>query len=258
MAQYANLSPAERKQLAEAWVKYGHENDLYVMIHVGSNDITLVNELALHAQSIGADAIAALPPFNPGPPNVDALLAYFRAALRGVTLPLYYYHLPGSTNVRVSMVELLEKSLTQLPLLIGVKYVDNNFWEFKRCLELGGGKFKDGMMWAPEPKLQAMPFGARGVVLAEPYYGILWRKIHDAYMAKDMDRALQAAQVLQDFQSLVSSGKDVMRGFGINLGPPRLPMLPISDQQYEQMYANLKRAGFFNQTDQQYHNASVV
>ncbi len=41
----------------------GHANGLYIIAHVGSNVLSEAVELAAHAASIGADAIASVPPY---------------------------------------------------------------------------------------------------------------------------------------------------------------------------------------------------
>ena len=97
-----------------------------------------------------------------------------------------------------------------IPTFYGVKYVDSNLVDYNKCVEMDGGKYN--MLWAPEPKLQALPFGAtydiaavrpvsftfllplvwtygcvalptrcRGFVLAENYYCQYLRNVTDAY-----------------------------------------------------------------------------
>ena len=53
------LDIEERKELAEAWIKYKEQN-FKVMIHVGSTSYKQSQILAEHAQSINADAIGCM------------------------------------------------------------------------------------------------------------------------------------------------------------------------------------------------------
>lgn len=44
------------------------------------------------------------------------------------------------------------------------------------------------------------------------------------------------------------AGKYVMKMLGIDLGPPRLPAVPMTQSTYDQIYTALQNWGFFNRT----------
>ena len=68
-------------------------------------------ELARHAQKYGTDAIAAMAPYYNRPNGVDELLTWLMdIASATPNVPFWYYHLPGTTYVDVSMYELLQKA----------------------------------------------------------------------------------------------------------------------------------------------------
>ena len=58
-----DLTVAERKAMAEAWVNVakGYPK-MRVIVHVGADSVVDARDMAAHAQSIGADCIAAMPP----------------------------------------------------------------------------------------------------------------------------------------------------------------------------------------------------
>lgn len=110
-------------QLAEAWVKAGHDNGLYMIIHVGTTVIQDAVELAEHAQSIGADAIASVPPcvlplrvarlsprsltaldvcrYYQKPSTIQDLVDFLKPITEAAPkLPFWYYHIPGQTSCR--------------------------------------------------------------------------------------------------------------------------------------------------------------
>lgn len=43
----------------------------------------------------------------------------------------------------------------------------------------------------------------------------------------------------------ISAGKHIMTKLGVDVGPPRLPVLPISDEDIKLLEAHLKDIGFF-------------
>jgi len=114
--------------------------------------------------------------------------------------------------------------------------------------QLDGGKYD--MMWAPEPKMQALPFGATSFILAEAYYGSWLLPVLNAYGAGNMQQAEKLQLQLNALQNIVccDSGKSVMKMLGIDLGPPRLPSVPISQDVYDKVFLNLSNFGFFNHT----------
>jgi len=247
MGQWSTLTVPERKLLAEEWVKHGQPNGLKIIVHVGHQCISDSQDLARHAEKIGADGIAVLPPYAPSRPNsLDVLIMVLAKIANEVELPFYYYHLPGQTGINYKMKDLLTASAQVIPTFAGIKYVSDDLEDFQACLALG----KYDMMWAPEPKLQALPFGTTSFVLAESYYAPFLLDVLNAYQKGDMKKAQDAQTRLNNLQSLIKgeAAKSVMKMFGIDLGPPRLPNVPISEQDYDKLYISLSNWGFFNST----------
>jgi len=249
MAQWATLTLTERKALAQQWVTEGQKLGLEIFIHVGHQCIADAIELAKHAESIGADGIALIPPFAPERPGSPQTLALILAQIgNSVSLPLYYYHIPGTTGVNFKMAEIIRASHGIVNNLAGAKYVSDDIQDFVECLHMDGGKYR--MMWAPNPKLQALPFGAKEFVLAEAYYAPWLLDVLTAYAKGDQSGAEKAQAKLTQFQDIIccGTGKSVMSMFGIDLGPTRLPGVAPSQSQVDQVQAKLQSAGFFNKT----------
>eukprot|EP01050_Picozoa_sp_SAG11_P017267 SAG11_NODE_2471_length_3319_cov_3.418634_3_plen_184_part_00 len=62
--QFDAMTVPQRKLVAEAWVAAGKATGLWTMIQCGAAAIGEAVELAAHAESIGADAIGSLGPFE--------------------------------------------------------------------------------------------------------------------------------------------------------------------------------------------------
>jgi len=54
---------------------------------------------------------------------------------------VYYYHLKIMTGANFRVDKLLEKCITRVPSVIGVKFSDPDLWELSCCMRLAGGKF---------------------------------------------------------------------------------------------------------------------
>src|SRR4051794_19080393 len=67
--EYSSLTLDERMQVATAW-RSALGSDLRLVVHVADNCLSDAQQLARHAQQIGADAIAAAPPSYFKPRNV--------------------------------------------------------------------------------------------------------------------------------------------------------------------------------------------
>lgn len=99
MGQFDTLSLGERKEVAEAWVSAARSLDLFVIIHVGTTVQSEAIELAAHAQSIGADGVAAVPPYYTRPSTPAAIANWLKPVAEAApSLPFFYYvsHVGGS------------------------------------------------------------------------------------------------------------------------------------------------------------------
>eukprot|EP00698_Gefionella_okellyi_P003136 TRINITY_DN12930_c0_g1_i1.p1 TRINITY_DN12930_c0_g1~~TRINITY_DN12930_c0_g1_i1.p1 ORF type:complete len:326 (+),score=73.32 TRINITY_DN12930_c0_g1_i1:38-1015(+) len=251
MAQWDQLTLQERKDIMEIWVQAGHQHGLYMIVHVGAYALGDCIELAKHATAIGADAIAAIPSFGAENfHNMDGLVQWLSIIANTTHLPFHYYHIPGTTGYDWNMLPLLQASLTAIPTLAGIKYVNADFSDFQACVQFSkqhGDKW--AIMWAVEPKLAAMPFGATHVVLAESYFAPYVIPMLDAWAAGDVEGAEKAQARRDDLANTMhGAGRYVMKMLGIDLGPPRLPSQPMEESQYNAVYVALQQWGFFNQT----------
>jgi len=225
-----------------------------VLVHVGHQCILDAQELARHAESIGADAVSVLPPFAPERPgNIDVLINILaRIAGAAPNTPFYYYHMPGVTSLSFSMTELLTKSKNIVPTFTGIKYVSSDLDDFHKALQLPCTYQKgcpDGhylVFWAQNPKIQSLQYGASAFVLAENYYAGYMKGVYDAWQT-DPTEAAELQAIYNEVMDCVKDSKSVMKMLGLDLGPPRLPGLPLDPNVYLQMCDCLLNVGFFQQ-----------
>ena len=246
-----SLSVAERKQIAETWMQVKNPS-LRCIVHVGHNCFDCSKELAQHAQSIGAQAIAAFPPVYYKPSTMDSLTHWFKALAVATELPIYYYNIPSMTGVNFPMRDFLEK-LDDLDNLAGVKYTHEDLYDFGRCLDFKPEKY-DILFGRDEMLLSALALGARGAVgglynFAAP----LFYRIIDAFNNGEprtaqafQQKARELANIYFKYGGSIATVKAMMKIAGLDCGPVRLPIKKVTEQQYARMKTELESVGFLD------------
>lgn len=119
-----------RRRIVEiaAGLSRGHGQ---VIVHVGATEGALACELAAHAQRIGADAVASIPPFVGGYAWHE-VLDYYRQLTQATTLPVLGYYIPRLTGQNFSLSQLTE--LGRLEGMAGFKFTDHNLALMQRLL----------------------------------------------------------------------------------------------------------------------------
>jgi 4-hydroxy-tetrahydrodipicolinate synthase len=115
--EFPSFSVAERKRVAEVALK--HRSGLRMIVQCGTPNLPETLELLNHAQGNGADGVLCIPPFYYKNPTLDPLVKHYSAVLEAAKVPVYLYHIPGTSAVPITH-ELLHK-LEHYPNLAGIK-----------------------------------------------------------------------------------------------------------------------------------------
>jgi N-acetylneuraminate lyase len=247
-----SLTTAERKAVAGAFAD-ALAGRLPLIVHVGHNALRDAQDLAAHAQSIGAAAVAACPPsyFLPGDPEaVVSCCAEIAAA--APELPFYYYHIPQRTNVNVRVIDILNVAAEELPALAGVKFTHENLMDLRQCITFADGRF-NCLFGRDEMLLSGLATGAEGAVgttysFAAPLYRRLWQAfalgdLEEARRCQDL--AIEVIMLLFRFGGLGCT-KVVMKLIGVDCGPTRQPVRTCTLEEEKQIETSLRRMGFFD------------
>jgi dihydrodipicolinate synthase/N-acetylneuraminate lyase len=113
------LEPVERKRLHEATLQ-SVNGRVPVLLHIGAQRTGTAVELARHAASMDADAIAAVTPYYYGMHD-DGLAAYYQAIAEAVPdLPLFGYDIPHMAVNGIGPA-LARRLFETIPSLAGIK-----------------------------------------------------------------------------------------------------------------------------------------
>lgn len=232
------LSLAERKILHETAVSAA-QNRVPVLLHTGTNNLADTITLSLHAQEIGADAIAVVTPFFYGMHD-DGLAAYYTAIANAVSeIPLLLYDIPQLAINGISPA-LLARLGSELPSVAGVK-----------CSRPDAQMIRQLIAAAPEHTmvlagneaiaLGSLAMGAHGVIsglstaVPEPFVALT-----QAFAQGNLAEAQQIHNKINQMLAQMPAGariggiKQILTERGIPMGtavPPRpMPTEPIWPQ----------------------------
>jgi len=236
-----SMTASEKKQVMEAWGACAKDDAAFtVMPLLGGTSIADCKDLAIHAKSVGMDAVSFTAPFYFKPADVTMLSkACMEIASVVPDMPFYYYHIPVLTGVDFLMIDLLKEVDGKIPNFAGVKYTHEDFMDFLSCINFKNGKYD--MLWGrDENMLPALAVGAKGAVGSTFNYAApLYYSLIDAFNKGELQKAQQLQQQSIDMIRLlgkyggIASGKAYMKVIGMDCGAFRLPVKNMSDEAFE-------------------------
>jgi len=242
----ATQSDAEKRDLLRA-MKEAAGGRGKVIAGTGTYDTRHSVELTRMAEENGADAVLVVTPYYNRPPQ-RGLIAHFTAVAQATSLPVILYNIPGRTACTIEADTLLRLA-TDVPNIVAVKDATADFQTASRVIAESPPEFEvySGDDWATFP---LVCMGAKGVIsvaahlagdrmremieLAEAGDAAAARKIHDGLMP--LYRGL----------FIVSNPiplKAAMEMVGRPVGPPRLPLVPATEDERARIRQALVDAG---------------
>ncbi|MFN3166209.1 MAG: dihydrodipicolinate synthase family protein [Phycisphaeraceae bacterium] len=249
--EWCSMTTHERQALFDAWAQAS--SGLARIAHVGHNCQRDAIELARHAASVGMDAVAALAPSFLKPGSAGELASYFAPIAEAAGgLPFYVYHIPGLSGVRVAAHEQIDAYLNAVPGFAGLKFTDPDLHAYARCVAAYGEACE--LMWGVDEILPAaLAYGARSAVGSTYNYAApLFHSLIAAALRTDTpavlresERAIQLVDILIEF-GVLRAGKALMTLRGVDCGPPRSPILPLTGPQRDALFERVRRAGLLD------------
>ncbi len=249
----ASLTVDERLALAQRWSEVRAGSAVRLVVHAGANCLADARALAAQAETLGAQAVAALAPSYFKPASVETLVACCAEIARAApSLPFYFYDIPSMTGVHHPMPEFLERAAERISNLAGLKFTNPDLMAYQRCLHSQGGRF-DVPWGTDECLLAALAVGARGGVgssynFAAPLYNRLIAAFERGELEtarEEQMRSVRLITLLAGF-GYMGAAKVVMRRLGVEVGPARLPNTNLTSETEAELIGGLERLGFFD------------
>jgi 4-hydroxy-tetrahydrodipicolinate synthase len=242
------LSHEEKLRLFEAVVSEVGDRAA-IIAGTGTYNTAESLELTAEAARIGAHACLVVTPYYSKPPQ-NGLLAHFSAIADASELPLIVYDIPGRTGRRVERATMLE--LANHERIVAVKDAVGDAGETAKLrAELDAAGHDDFEIYSGDDPLLLphLAAGAVGIVsVCSHLVGPQIKQIFSAWTNGKTDEArriyselLPLMAVIMGVTSSPIPVKTALAMRGMNVGLPRLPLVPATTEESATIRAALER-----------------
>lgn len=238
------FSTAERERIAEITVKEV-AGRIPVVMHTGSIQMNEALELTMHAREIGADGAALVPPYYFSVDD-ETIFQFFSSVAEKVPgFPLYVYNIPPNVKNAVSP-GVLSRLKSRYPNIAGVKDSSGDFMNFINfkltmpedfCVLMGN----DAQIYS------SLLMGAMGAVAAtSTVFPEIVVEIYESLKAGNREKALKAQETVARLRAVlrgytpIAAYKKALEFRGIQAGPPRLPLRPLTPEESKKLRVQLE------------------
>ena len=244
----AALLESDERRTLTALAREVVPKDKHLIVGVGSESTRLAIARARDAKAEGADAVLVVSPHYYLKRMTDAaLVAHFKAVADASPLPLLLYNIPVFAHLVLSPAVVQELSMHEN--IIGMKDSAGNLPMLQQYLTVQGDSFRV-LTGNAQTLVTALDLGVSGAILAIALYAGL--PVRAAFDAARQGRTKEAAILQATLLTLAAdiaapmgpAGiKAAMDAVGLNGGPPRSPLLPVTEAERIIILARLESAG---------------
>lgn len=233
-------SKEERKLILES-VMQEAKGKITIIAHVGCNNTADSMELAAHAESVGADAIASIPPIYFHLPDYAIAEYWNDISSAAPNTDFIIYNIPQLAGVALSMP--LYQEMLKNPRVIGVKNSSMPIQDIQMFKDVRGD---DCVVFnGPDEQLiGGLAIGADGGIggtyAAMPELYLKIKELVDAgeigkarMIQNDANRIIY--EVCKCHGNLYAVMKEILKEYGLNLGGVRKPLASVTEQDYPQI-----------------------
>jgi 4-hydroxy-tetrahydrodipicolinate synthase len=215
-----------------------------VVASVGTYDTAHSVELARQAQRAGAHGLLVVTPYYSRPPQAG-LLAHFTAVADGTDLPVMLYDIPPRSVVPIEVDTLFR--LAEHPRILAVKDAKGDLLAGSQVISGTDLAYYSGDDALNLPWLSV---GAVGFVSVIGH--VVAGRLRELLAAYEAGRVAEATALHQGMLPVLRAqgrvggvifAKAAMRLTGLDVGAPRLPLPPATDEQVAAIAGDLAEAG---------------
>ncbi len=239
------LTSAEKVHLFRHVVKVVN-NRVPVIAGTGSNNTKDSIALTKEAEASGVDGILLVTPYY-NKPNQEGLFEHFSSVAQSTKLPIMLYNIPGRSVINMDAETVIK--LSKIHNIVSIKEAGLNMDQLSEIVERTNNDFSvysgnDSMT------LPMLSLGATGVVsVASHVIGNEMKKMIKLFFAGKVEDAAKLHHKLLPIMNglfAVPSPTPVKTALnlkGVEVGSVRLPLIPLSDSETENIKALLKNIG---------------
>ena len=197
-------------------------------------------ELSVEAQKQGVDGLLLVVPYYNKPPQ-EGLYRHFKAIAEKTDLPCILYNVTSRTSLNMSHETTVR--LSEIENIVGVKEAGSDMDQIARIID---GSRQGFLVWSGNDNetFYIMSMGGFGVVsVASHLIGNQIKQMMGLLLEGDVERAgAEHRRMLPMFKVLFVESNPIPVKYGLNqagfnVGMPRLPLVPASDQAAAQIDA---------------------
>ncbi len=242
------LSHAEHKRVVEICIAEARGR-VPVIAGAGSNNTTEAIELAVHAESAGADAVLVVTPYY-NKPTQEGMYRHFKAINDAIGIPIIIYNIPPRSVVDMSVETM--KRLFELKNIAGVKDATGNVARVSLQREAMGPEFIQ-LSGEDMTALSCMAAGAHGCIsVVSNVAPQACAALMEACFRGDYASALKLQDRLTPLHAAVfvepglAGAKYGLSVLGKMQDETRLPLLPVTEPTRAIIRKAMMHAGLLN------------
>ena len=237
------LSTEEKLALFQHVVKVANTR-VKVIAGTGSNNTYASIELSKKAEKIGVDGLLLVAPYY-NKPNQQGLYEHFKAIAESTELPIMLYNIPGRTAVTIATDTIVK--LSAIPNIVALKESTGDLAAATSIIANTDESFKlySGDDYLTLPMLA---IGATGVVSVSSHIiGNEMQEMIKAYQSGETEKAALMHQRLLPVMNGMfiapnpTPVKTALQMKGIDVGSVRLPLVPLTGQERENLSTIVNR-----------------
>lgn len=217
-----------------------------VIAGAGTNDTPHCIKLSKAAEECGADALLLVTPYY-NKATQKGLIKHFKTVAESVSLPIVLYSVPSRTGVNITPQTV--KELSKIENIVGIKEASGNISQVAKIAELCGDNI-DIYSGNDDQIVPVMSLGGKGVISV--LSNIVPKDTHDI-VAKYLSGDTKGALALQlKYLELIDAlfcevnpipVKTAMNMMGQNVGPLRMPLCEMEEQNEQKLRGVLEKYG---------------
>jgi 4-hydroxy-tetrahydrodipicolinate synthase len=244
------LSHSEKLQLIETVVDAVGDRAA-IIGGTGTYDTAETVALTEEVGGLGVDACLVVTPYYSKPPQ-NGLLAHFRTVADASTVPVIVYDIPGRTGRRIERTTMVE--LAAHDNIVGVKDAVGDAGETAKLrADLNRAGRDDFEIHSGDDPLLLPHLAAGAIGVISVCSHIVGPQLKQLFAAWNDGKVEEARRVFTELLPLMNVIMTVtaspipiraaLEMMGVQVGAPRLPLVPATDEEVATIRSSLERAG---------------
>lgn len=231
------LTPKEKLELFKHVVQVVDKR-IPVLAGTGSNNTKHDIEFSKDAEAIGIDGLLIVTPYY-NKPSQEGLYQHYKSIAEHTDLPVMLYNIPGRSVVRIDVSTIVK--LSKIDNVVAVKDSTGDLDAISYIIEQTDDDF---LVYSGDDSmtLPILSVGGHGVVSVASH--VIGQQMKDMILAFEAGNVKKAAGIHRTLLPLMrglfmapspTPVKEALKIKGIDTGSVRLPLVPLSSEEKEQL-----------------------